>query len=519
MPAIVRSLSFSRRARSKPTAEVSKTSEVNVESVGASLVKKLVRSSSFGRRKNRPTDEPVTREESESSDSRASSPTTDQSKIASPSAYDEPRPPPVLSSALYGWLHKSHNTKKSWARRYFWVDESSGTIAYAKTNSWKHKSKPSTIMPLADISAVVRLDGSGFVDDELKFKISCPPLHLTVRALDRHDLEHWLEQLQLRVDMWKVKASAKVRTARVSRQPSSDSNVSSNVSSARSSLSPSEPAPLSPPQPAADVEDEAWEEAAPAHASAREMEEPMYRTAAGVVPPESRAFEKPMYTAAGAVDGDACDHLADSPPVAQPARVSAQAAAAQWAASEPTPTSVPGSGAYRHADAIDAIETVEFESEDESAEPSPAAAKGRKTKGVTPVGRPARARDAVITDFASMLSSDEDEDCPDQRPAVARARAAPKPAPRLELAPRVVESPPRAAAYDDEMDDIEDVAAMSPPSPEELGAISHRRDEAPEPVPYEPNARPSPVEAVRVGDGIVADANFVDDDWDDDDDE
>ena len=69
------------------------------------------------------------------------------------------------------------------AKRYFYVDEARGTLSYAK----KETKKPTVVLPLADITSVRPLDGGepGIGRMSNCFIISCPPVHLTVRAEDR----------------------------------------------------------------------------------------------------------------------------------------------------------------------------------------------------------------------------------------------------------------------------------------------------------------------------------------------
>ena len=56
---------------------------------------------------------------------------------------------------LHGWLCKRHAKEKSmmnqWARRYFVVDDTRGTLSYMKS---EHTKKASVVLPLVDISSV-----------------------------------------------------------------------------------------------------------------------------------------------------------------------------------------------------------------------------------------------------------------------------------------------------------------------------------------------------------------------------
>lgn len=102
-----------------------------------------------------------------------------------------------MQEHLYGWLRKQHRTHRSgrqWARRYFWVDETMGTLGYAKGVG----KQASCLLPLADITCVHRVS-----DDPCAFSIRCPPLHLTIAAVSAEQQSIWVEQIELRRELWR----------------------------------------------------------------------------------------------------------------------------------------------------------------------------------------------------------------------------------------------------------------------------------------------------------------------------
>ena len=112
----------------------------------------IVRSASFGRR-SKQLKQPAAAEEVEATDidemSRSATPDTDHA----PDSPEDPQraSPPNLAELeaetgpmepqLYGWLKKRHHTG-SWAKRYFFVDETRGTLGYSKGVKGR-SSKPS----------------------------------------------------------------------------------------------------------------------------------------------------------------------------------------------------------------------------------------------------------------------------------------------------------------------------------------------------------------------------------------
>ena len=172
----------------------------------------MVRSSSFSRRRSSSAArEGATSEESSSGES---SPT---SRCMSPDEDDRASNAP-LSATLAGWMLKKHTHEKSlgaqWAKRYFAVNEQRGTISMSKGP----KKKASAVLPLADIKSV-KVCAADEVGVANCFQISCPPVHLTLRADDREECRVWVRQLQLRVDNWQAKAANTVKVASFAPHP------------------------------------------------------------------------------------------------------------------------------------------------------------------------------------------------------------------------------------------------------------------------------------------------------------
>ena len=119
--------------------------------------------------------------------------------------------------SLHGWLHKRHTHEKSmgkqWAKRYFAVDEHRGTLAYSKTEF----KRPTVVLPLCDITSVHALDME--LHGPFCFKISCPPVHLTVRSDSVDDRRRWIRGLEHHAGIWRAKNSGSVAAAVSSTSP------------------------------------------------------------------------------------------------------------------------------------------------------------------------------------------------------------------------------------------------------------------------------------------------------------
>lgn len=117
----------------------------------------------------------------------------------------------VMSRDLRGWLRKKHNKKgEHWADRYFVADDTRGLLMMSKGDRGK-KNKASVILPLQDIASVKPLEGN-----ECSFVISCPPVHLTVRAEDLLEVDKWAVQLMLRARLWQAHDQQLMKVAVVS---------------------------------------------------------------------------------------------------------------------------------------------------------------------------------------------------------------------------------------------------------------------------------------------------------------
>ena len=204
---LARSASFSRRKRS--TAESAKAPPPVTKQGSTGVVSRVIRTASFSRRPSRSSNA-ANREGATSEESNSSSPT--DSRCVSPAeSFDESNAP--LSEKLGGWLLKRHTSEKTigaqWARRYLHVNEVRGTLSMSKGP----KKTASAVLPLCDIKSVTASE----LTDETGpncFVISCPPVHLTVRADSPEECRMWIRQLRLRADAWRAKSNPVV-SARV----------------------------------------------------------------------------------------------------------------------------------------------------------------------------------------------------------------------------------------------------------------------------------------------------------------
>ncbi|KAL1525798.1 hypothetical protein AB1Y20_020638 [Prymnesium parvum] len=189
-----------------PRSAAGEEDEERSEGVLSGIGRKIVRGASFGRRGSR------------SSASRA--PESLRRANGAGASYDEedevddPDGEARRAAArLQGWLFKRHQHKKGvtsqWAPRYFQVDEARGTLSYAKSES----KKATVVLPLADVTTVKPVDSGPAGqkrDKEMKyaFVIICPPVQLTVRAADRQSFHSWIDGLLMRASEWREKALA-----------------------------------------------------------------------------------------------------------------------------------------------------------------------------------------------------------------------------------------------------------------------------------------------------------------------
>ena len=202
---LARSASFSRRKRS--TAESAKVPPPVTKEGSTGVVSRVIRTASFSRRPSRNSGA-ANREGTTSEESNSSSPT--DSRCVSPDNEESDAP---LSKKLGGWLLKRHTSEKTigaqWARRYLHVNEVRGTLSMSKGPN----KTASAVLPLCDIKSVTVSELSDETGPNC-FVISCPPVHLTVRADSPEECRMWVRQLRLRADAWRAKSNPVV-SARV----------------------------------------------------------------------------------------------------------------------------------------------------------------------------------------------------------------------------------------------------------------------------------------------------------------
>jgi len=203
---LARSASFGRRKRS--TAEPAKAPPAVTKQSSAGVVSRVIRTASFSRRSSRNSGA-SNREGTTSEESNSSSPRTD-SRCASPASPESDAP---LSDKLEGWLLKRHTSEKTigaqWARRYLHVNEVRGTLSMSKGPT----KMASAVLSLNEIKSVIVSERSSETGPNC-FVISCPPVHLTVRAESPEECRMWVRQLRLRADAWRAKSNPVV-SARV----------------------------------------------------------------------------------------------------------------------------------------------------------------------------------------------------------------------------------------------------------------------------------------------------------------
>lgn len=153
---MLRSSSFSRRPRAKSCEETCSTAAKE------NVLSKIVRSASFSRGRARSgtlkkaSEEPPTSGTASEESSRGSSPGAEPKSASALPHYSPNRPLGVL----HGWLKKRHAHDRSvvslssqWAKRYFVVDDTRGTLSYLKA---EYSKKASVVLPLVDITSVRR---------------------------------------------------------------------------------------------------------------------------------------------------------------------------------------------------------------------------------------------------------------------------------------------------------------------------------------------------------------------------
>jgi len=127
---------------------------------------------------------------------------------------------------IRGYLSKKHAHQrtgifaKQWGRRYVTLNMHRGTLAIGKSEG---DSRPTTILPLCDITLIKEVEG-GMVDwTDGCFTISCPPQQLTLRANDREERERWMKTIRSCSAEWKSEAKL-AQSARKSGVPTPIAN-------------------------------------------------------------------------------------------------------------------------------------------------------------------------------------------------------------------------------------------------------------------------------------------------------
>merc|ERR1712113_520667 len=146
--------------------------------------------------------------------------------LTSSGARARPRSPPLelmrvnlpdSDIPMSGWLLKRHAHdrragpfSKQWAKRFVTLNTHRGTLAVSKGE----RGKPTTIMPLCDISLIKEIEGSNIDWCDGCFQISCPPLQLILRAQDREERETWIRALREHAAEWQSAARLEEKAAK-----------------------------------------------------------------------------------------------------------------------------------------------------------------------------------------------------------------------------------------------------------------------------------------------------------------
>lgn len=109
-----------------------------------------------------------------------------------------------VEGLMQGWLLKRHTHERrmlgsQWAKRYFSINNSYGTLTYSKGLS----KKASIMLPLCDITKVERLE----IEEHgpFCFIVACPPATLTLKARDSPECEQWIRALVHHAAEWRSK--------------------------------------------------------------------------------------------------------------------------------------------------------------------------------------------------------------------------------------------------------------------------------------------------------------------------
>jgi len=110
-------------------------------------------------------------------------------------------PLPSGAEQMGGWLNKQHQRAPGrWAKRWFAVDDRKGRLSYAHKEGSK---KVSVSIPLQELSVF----STDLSERDYSFVISCSPLRLVLSAPSEEERRRWIDNLQLRVKLWKAKVA------------------------------------------------------------------------------------------------------------------------------------------------------------------------------------------------------------------------------------------------------------------------------------------------------------------------
>ena len=475
---------------------------------------------------------------------------------------------PLLASELPRFSCRSGG----WAKRYFYVDETRGTLSYAKSvMSVTKKVTPSAVLPLADVTSIEALD-----NDPCTFVIKCPPIHLTVAAVSPKEAKVWMTQLELRAQVWREKQNAKqpVATAEMLqamlRRPAS--GAGSSVRSEADGDSSTPPSLLS----SRDVSHEPSRAASPGaspeadagHSVGADALQPRparatrERRARRPATPEGLCTEGLELPKAPSAEDNGAGLALGSPmlelphaPAADEAReldleiaeaVAEGRAPASWAVhcahalpppvviceieaeAKATPVAAPGSkraaqraaAAAAAASPVDAVQTVEWDSGDEDVEPDRVNSANRADG---PRASPPMRSPAPVP-LSQIIANDDDDEEEAQEVDIMREAEEARERVRQQAARQRAERSPPTPAVEDESAEAQGAAADEGagrlPSPsvdrwddcDDDWGDEEEDPRRPAPAPVSPRV----VSGVLSAPGIVADENFAEDDWDND---
>ncbi|KAL3919086.1 MAG: hypothetical protein SGPRY_005760 [Prymnesium sp.] len=208
MAKIVRSASFSRRgSKAKGSLE-------EVAGAKGNEIRTTTEDSSSDSRPLSPDEEPREKEELVARALRREKLEDRPKKLLPPEQMtDDDFAALDLVDNLSGWMSKRHHKKQyQWARRFFIVNDERGTIGYSKGLKGK-RARPSVVLSLQDLKSVQLIC---LTEAKWPIVVSCPPISLTFAAENRAEAYMWVVQLNKRMRMWRARAEARVPVATLS---------------------------------------------------------------------------------------------------------------------------------------------------------------------------------------------------------------------------------------------------------------------------------------------------------------